>query len=482
MASQELNAKMHHLHLDDDNRWDAFLETDDENGHKSHPVYGANYDDDLFLDSDDDDGFLESDEDDEFLDTGEEDERMDGVDVMGYPWPNEMDGREEEWLDQIDDHTGHADLDEGLFDFDHLSASNEEGFQLGVFPATSYHPIDLHNNDWLQVDDEFLNSDTEDHLDQDQILAAPPLSEGSHQSHPPDDINIDEDDFLVDIETTEVHLPTPYHVPPTISPRSSSIPNPTRPIQYILPRSPQFSLGQAGAMICDQDLHQEEDHEDEFLDSDLESEIGFIVADQYLPTPDQVPDSVESEMGVYSVDQEFLDTDVDFESEMGDTTHHNAMMSEEVGYINTQALNPDHNPVESEMGIYTVDQSEHSQASSSLGSLGPTSFQAGIWEDDDEEEVVYRIPSMPVDMRHYQYPLEGQDDDFLMSDEEGLPTTPDRCEPIRLNGEVPTTGNTDDMEVDCSHERNRLTDAQPLFSDIDVLPFYDAELDEAMPA
>ena len=277
-SQTELNQKMHQLHLDDEQQFDDFLD-DDENEHH-HPNFEAYDDDDLFLDSEDDDGFLSSDDEDDFLETDEEDGRMDGVDVLGYPWPDQMDG--DDWLDQPDDH--HSGGYHGVFDFDHHREFGNLHHQAPGHPSNQ-----LFDHDDLEEDDDFLDSDEEDQPIH-HLLVRPSLS--SHHHHPSgneisandhhpdhdDDFLNDDDDFLNDVDDPETisHQSLPTHsasIPPILS--LSHIP------AYILPRSPQFSLGQAATIISDQFPNQEQEHEDEFLEFDNEgSEMGVYSADQ----------------------------------------------------------------------------------------------------------------------------------------------------------------------------------------------------------
>jgi hypothetical protein len=122
---------MHQLHLNDQQDFDDFPDDDHENQHH-HPTFEVYDDDDLFLDSEDDDGFLSSEEEDEFLDTDEEEGRMDGVDVLGYPWPEQMGGGVDDCLDEPDHQRsgGHHEVLDFDNEFDNLHDHEPE------------HPID----------------------------------------------------------------------------------------------------------------------------------------------------------------------------------------------------------------------------------------------------------------------------------------------------------------------------------------------------
>lgn len=469
----ELNNKMHQLHLSDEQDFDDLLD-DDENQHHQ-PVFEVYDDDDLFLDSEDDDGFLSSDDEDEFLDTDEEDGRMDGVDVLGYIWPEQMVGGVDGWLDEPDDRCSggyHRD-----YDFDHESGN--------LHDQALEHPSDqVFDHDHLEEDDDFLDSDVEDQSPHHLVLA-PPLSPHLYhpsgneippnEHHPDDDDEFltDDDDFLNDADNPETtsHQPLLAHtasIPPILS--LSHIP------AYILPCGPQFSLGQAATIISHQTRNQQPEEEDDFLESDNEeSEIGVYTADQYLPNPNPDP---ESEMGIYTADEEFLDSDPELVSELGDSNADHQSPH--------QAL-PE---AESEMGIYTADQVfESQQTSSFLSSNRSMDGQEGFWDDD--EEVVYRIPSVPPDdMRHYQYHQEDIDDDFLMSDGDAMSihsdlaitphNHPEHGQAIQLDEQI-IDGYNNRMNLDRPLGQNTLDAGGHYFSD--VLPFNDPEtLDEAMPA
>jgi hypothetical protein len=483
-SQTELNQKMHQLHLDDEQYFDDFLD-DDENEHYQ-PAFEVYDDDDLFLDSEDDDGFLSSEEEDEFLDTDEEDGRMDGVDVLGYPWPDQIGGGVDDWLDEPDDHRSGGY--HGSIDFDHQfdSIHHQEPFEIAERPEDQlcdpYH-------DHLQEHDEFLDSDVEDQPPH-HLLVTPPLSPHHHHpsgnevsaidhhpDHVDDDFLTDDDDFLNDADNpgTTSHQSLPTHTATTPAILSlSHIP------AYILPRGPQFSLGQAATIISHQTPNQRQEHEDDFLESDNEeSEMGVYSADQYLPNPNSAP---ESEMGVYTADEEFLDSDPELESELGDYT------ADHLFDIHQDPLEPQAE-AESEMGIYTADQVfESHQTSTNLSSTQSMGVQEGFWDDD--EEVVYRIPSVPPDdMRHYQYHQEDIDDDFLMSDGDAmsihldLPVTPHHPEhhqPIQLDERI-VNGDSDRMNLDRPLEHNALDVGGHFFSD--DLPFDNSKtLEEAMPA
>jgi len=476
----ELNKKMHQLHLNDEQDFDDFLD-DDENEHHQ-AAFEVYDDDDLFLDSEDDDGFLSSEEEDEFLETDDEDGRMDGGDVLGYPWPDQMDGGVDDWLDGPNDH--HAGGYHRIINFD-LQFDNihhQEPFEIVEHPEDQlcdpYH-------DHLQEHDDFLDSDVEDQPPH-HLLVTPPLS--PHQHHPPgNDISIidhhsdyDDDDFLTDDDVflefdnpgTTSHHPLPTHtasIPPILS--LSHIP------AYILPRGPQFSLGQAATIISHQTLNQEQEHEDDFLESDNEgSEMGVHTAYQYLPNPKPEP---ESEMGVYTADDEFLDSEPELESELGDYTA-DCQFDIHQDPLETAA------EAESEMGVYTADQVFESHQTSTF--MSPTQSMDGqgdFWDDD--EEVVYRIPSVPpVDMRHYQfqYHQEDIDDDFFMSDGDAMlihsdlaidpHNHPEHGQAIHLDGYM------NRMNLDRPLEQNTLDAGGHSFSN--VLPFNNEEtLHGAMP-
>jgi hypothetical protein len=473
-SQTELNQKMHQLHLDDEQYFDDFLD-DDENEH-NQPAFEVYDDDDLFLDSEEDDGFLSSEEEDEFLDTDEEDGRMDGVDVREYPWPDQMGGGVDDWFDEPDDHRSGGY--HGVFDFDH-----DHEFA-NLHHQESEHPSDrLFEHDHLQEDDEFLDSDVEDQQPN-HLLVTPPLSPKQHHpsgndtsvidhhpDHDDDGFLTDDDDFLDDADNTELtsHQPLSTHtacIPPI--PYLAQLP------QYILPRSPQFSLGQAATIISHQTPNQQPEEEDDFLESDNEgSEMGVYTADQYLPNPDSAP---ESEMGIYTADEEFLDSEPELESDLGDYT------ADHQFDIHQDPLEPQAE-AESEMGVYTADQFFESTFLSSTQSMDG---QEGFWDDD--EEVVYRIPSVPPDdMRHYQYQYhqEDVDDDFLMSDGDAMSihsdqaitphNHPEHGQAIHLDGDI------NRMNLDRPLGQNTLDAGGHYFSD--VLPFNNPEtLDEAMPA
>lgn len=178
-------------------------------------------------------------------------------------------------------------------------------------------------------------------------------------------------------------------------------------------------------------------------------------------------------MGDYTADQEFLDSQQELVSELGEYT------------ADQFPPNAPINEPESEMGVYTVDQYFQSSQTSLLSSAQSIIAQEGFLDDD--EEVVYQIPSMPdIDMRHYQYPPEDFDDDFLMSEGDAmsnhsdLPITPphdrDPSQRLLLDGD-----HADGMDLDCSQGRSAFeTGGQSL---LNVLPFNLAETDdEAMPA
>jgi len=477
---------MHRLHLDDEHQFDDFL--DDEAVNEYHqPNFEVYDDDDLFLDSeDDDDGFLSSDEEDEFLETDDEDGRMDGVDVLGYPWPDQMGGGVDDWLDQGDDHP--LERGQGLpgLDYDHdFHHFHDQELQ---------HPNDqLFDHDHLEEHDEFLDSDVEDHPPHQPETLSPlsphnhnpsqmDVSENDYRPDHEDDFLSDDDDFLDDaddLETTS-HQSSPNHpacIPPV--PYPSSIP------LYILPRSPQFSLGQAATIISHQTPNQGQEHEDEFLesDNDLESEMGSYSADQYIPNPH--PNSnpePQSEMGIYTADDEFLDSDPELESELGEyTADHQSSLQQDPSEFSPE--------LESEMGVYTADEYfESHKTFSFLSSSRPVSGHEEFWDDD--EEVVYRIPSVPPDdMRHYQYDQEDVDDDFLMSDGDAMsihsdilvtPHQSERLQPIHLDRER-DDGYIVRKGLECSSEPRTVEGGRHSFSN--VLPFNnEGKLDQAMPA
>jgi hypothetical protein len=469
-SQTELNQKMHQLHLDDEQYFDDFLD-EDQNEHYQ-PAFEVYDDDDLFLDSEDDDGFLSSEEEDEFLDTDEEDGRMDGVDVLGYPWPDQMGGGVDDWFDEPGNQ--YSGGGHGVFDFDH-----DHEFA-NLHHQESEHPSDrLFEHDHFQEDDEFLDSDVEDQPPH-HLLVTPPLSPHHHQpsgneipaiDHHPDD---DDDDFLTDdddfLDDADDHGATYYQPLSTHTAATPAVLSLSHIPAYILPCGPQFSLGQAATIISHQTRNQQPEEEDDFLESDNEeSEMGVYTADQYLPNPNPDP---ESEMGIYTADEEFLDSDPELVSELGDSNADHQSPH--------QAL-PE---AESEMGIYTADQVfESQQTSSFLSSNRSMDGQEGFWDDD--EEVVYRIPSVPPDdMRHYQYHQEDIDDDFLMSDGDAMsihldfPISPhDHSEHSQA---TQLDGNINRMNLDPSSALYTLG-AGGHFSD--VLPFDNSEtLDEAMPA
>lgn len=476
VSSQELNQKMHHLHLEDEGRFDAFLESDNESNHQ-YPME-RRYDDDFFLDSDlEDEPFLESDGDDDFLDTDEEDGRMEGGDVLGYPWPDQMDGGGDGWLDEVDG-SYHVDRHEDqeyadvhhqvnghdeFLDFDHepKDPPSQESHIIGEY--TTVRPF---NHDHLEIDDDLL--DSEDDPPSYQMIPSP--SSEYHRTQmdiPLDDDFLDDED---DIEDLENQLPISQYHPPSPQPLlHHSLPcfKALYPAPYIRPRSPQFSLGQARAIIVRQTGNYEYEG---FLDADdnhFESEMGVYTADQYLPDP------AGSEMGDYTADQEFLNSQREAASGLGEYT------------ADQFPSNAPINEPGSEMGVYTVDQYFQSSQASLLSSTQSMIGQEGYLDDD--EELVFAIPSMPdIDMRHYQYPLEDFDDDFIMSEGDAmsihsdLPITPphDRnpSQRLLLNGE-----HADGMDLDCSQGRSAFeTGGQSL---LNVLPFNLAETDdEAMPA
>ena len=473
-SQTELNQKMHQLHLDDEHQFDDFLDDDEDEYH--HPNFEAYDDDDLFLDSENDDGFLSSDDEDDFLETDQEDGRMDGVDVLGYPWPDQMDG--DDWLDQPDDH--HSGGYHDVFDFDHDREFDNLRHQAPEHPSNQ-----LFDHDDLEEHDDFLDSDVEDqpplHL---STTSSSPnqhdpsgndVSDNDHHPDHDDDFLNDDDDFLNDADDHETnsHQSLSTHTattPPILS--LSHIP------AYILPRSPQFSLGQAATIISHQsqdkqDQVDEQEHEDEFLESDddLASEMGVYSADQYLPDPHPAP---ESEMGVYTADEEFLDSEPELESELGDyTADHQSNLHQDPAQVGPE--------LESEMGVYTADQEfESHQTSSFLSSSRSMDGQEGFWEDD--EEVIYRIPSVPPDdMRHYQYPQGEFDDDFLMSDGDAmsihsdLPVTPRRSEHhqlIQVDEQI-VNGDSDRMNLDRPLGQNTHEAGQDAFPD--VFPFDNEE-------
>jgi hypothetical protein len=484
VSQSELSKKMHQLHLDDEQDLDDFLDHDDENEHR-HPTFDVYDDADLFLDSEDDDGFLSSEEEDEFLETDEEDGRMDGDDVLGYPWPDQMGGGVDDWLDEPGNQ--YSGGDHGVFDFDH-----DHEFA-NLHHQESEHPSDrLFEHDRLQEDDEFLDSDAEDQPPHHLLVTPPPSPNQHHPSgnevsaidhhpdHDDDDFLTDDDDFLNDADNpgTTSHHPLPTHTATTPAILSQShIP------AYILPRGPQFSLGQAATIISHQTPNQRQEHEDDFLESDKEgSEMGVYTADQYLPNPNSAP---ESEMGVYAADEEFLDSDPELESELGDYT------ADQQFDMHQDTLEPQAE-AESEMGMYTADQVfESHQTSTFLRSTQSMDGQEGFWDDD--EEVVYRIPSVPPDdMRHYQYQYhqEDIDDDFLMSDGDAMSihsdlaitphNHPEHGQAIQLDEQI-IDGYNNRMNLDRPLGQNTLDAGGHYFSD--VLPFNDPEtLDEAMPA
>jgi hypothetical protein len=411
-SQTELNQKMHRLHLDDENQYDDFLD-DDENEH-NQPTFEVYVDDDLFLNSEDGDGFLSSEEEDDFLETDEEDGRMDGVDVLGYPWPDQIGGGVDDWLDEPGNQ--YSGGDHGVFDFDH-----DHEFA-NLHHQESEHPSDqLFDHEHLEEDHDFLDSDVEDQPPHHLLvtLLSPNQHHPSgndisvidhHPDHDDDDFLTDDDDFLNDADNPET---TSYQSLPTHTACFPAILSLSHIPAYILPRTPQFSLGQAATIISHQTSNHEQEHEDDFLESDNEgSEMGVYTADQYLPNPNSAP---ESEMGVYTADEEFLDSEPEVESDLGDYT------ADHQFDIHQDPLEPQAEAeAESEMGIYTVDQVfESNQTSTFLSSTQSMDGQEGFWDDD--EEVVYRIPSVPPDdMRHYQYHQEDIDDDFLMSDGDAM--------------------------------------------------------------
>jgi hypothetical protein len=488
VASQsDLNRKMHQLHLNDQQDFDDFPDDDHENQHH-HPTFEVYDDDDLFLDSEDDDGFLSSEEEDEFLDTDEEEGRMDGVDVLGYPWPEQMGGGVDDCLDEPDHQRsgGHHEVLDFDNEFDNLHDHEPE------------HPIDpSFDNSHLKDYDEFLDSDVEDQPPN-HLLVTPPLSlhhhhpsgndllgHDHHSDHDDDFLEDDDelnDDFLDEVDDLENHASTFHQSSPTDIASIPLLPYQPPIPQYILPRTPQFSLGQAATIVSHQTPDQKQGHEDDFLDSDNEgSEMGVYTADQYLPNPHPEP---ESEMGVYTADEEFLESDPELESVFGDyTADHQSNLHQ--GPLGPQA------EAESEMGVYTADQFfESHQTSSFLTSPQSMDGQEGFWNDD--EEVVYRIPSLPpVDMRHYhyQYHQEDIDDDLPMSDGDAMSIHSDLAitphnhpahgQAIQLDNRI-VDGDSDRMNLDRPSGYNTL-DAGGHFSD--VLLFNNQEtLDEAMPA
>ena len=448
---------MRHLYLDDDERFDAFF--DQEAGDELPNLYNAP--DEMFLDSADDgsDGILESDDYDEFLDADTDAEsdfdRMDGVDVAGYPWPDPIQGEGNDWIDEVDhrrEPQGHnvpyaSDRGPGCNVASSIPAQSMSDNLFGIVP--SYR------------DDDFLESDIDD----------------DHE---------DDSDFLDGFDDAENRLPSSHRRPHDIS----IIHQPTRSIQFILPRSPQLSLGQAGDIICYRGHHLDPDggYEQEFLESDSQavSEMGIYTVDQHLPCSEH---EFEPGTGAYAVDHEYLDDPSELGSEIGDYTadHDNRIDTEieHVEYTADQEMNHCQCEGASEMGVYTADQYfEPSESSSSLDSIGLTSRQNTSRDDDDEEEVVYRIPAMPVDMRNYQYPLEDDDDDFLMSDggdamsiHSDLPITPND-EPNRQlmqSHDHLGSGGINHMEPHFTQGLSEFEGVHPLFPDEDGLPFCDTE-------
>ena len=396
------------LHLDDEDRWGAFLDDNDEDFEigTSHHVQHIEVDDDLFLASEVDDEYddndLFDDHDDDLFDSDDEgdqgqDERMEGVDVVGYPWPEQMGYNQgDDWLDEdesagpaCDDDLLDFDHNDHLFNFDHDQQQHEQmdhspvrpftygdtGEQLGADgdgddlfdddvelfedeshmehhpPAPVGHPdrhvsppmemdndlsplnpnsnlnytlnpleshvsIDvdqelldtMRDNQFLDDDDDDLfDDDDEDHSAYIPIPGSNPLPDyrdrlkqvpGNPQfSHEPSDPtrqfihdimsnlpdgdrdgNVDdsvhgEEDFFDEGHMTYLpppltHTPQVQHISPLIH---------LEPAQFILPRSPQLSLGQAGTMIYDDELFDLFESDD-----DLESEVGIYTADQYL--------------------------------------------------------------------------------------------------------------------------------------------------------------------------------------------------------
>lgn len=420
---------------------------------------------------------------------------MQGGDVFGYPWPGQTVGGVDEWLDEGKDDHPIEGYDE-LLEFDHNIGSPRVSEQLepGEYPQypSEQGPV--------EEDDEFLDSEDEDKasgttqpLSDSAACHSPPIHE--HAPMALDDEFLDDDD----IEDNEDHFPKRIEFPPLISKRllndPSDHPMPAYSTTYIRPRSPQLSLGQAGAMI---QIQGHADYHDDFLDSDheVESEMGIYTADQYLPDriaiqkvkndldADQHPPepTLQSEMGVYTADQEFLDSESEdgLEPEMGEYTEDERPES-------AHARNQYETELESEMGVYTADQEfDPSQTSHSLNSDQFMSSRDGFWTDD-EERVVFRIPSgPPIDLRHYQYPLDDLEDDFFMSDNEAMSThSHSPVTPSQRNEAVDQFGLDCDfqpMELDSliDHDKGQIMD---LGSD-DVLPFPPHDtcmLDEAMP-
>jgi hypothetical protein len=475
-SQTELNQKMHQLHLNDEQDLDDFVDDDDENQYH-HPTFEVYDEDDLFLDSEDDDGFLSSEGEDEFLETDEEDGRMEGGDVLGYPWPEQMEAGVDDWLDEPDDH--HSGGYYGGSDFDHDFGN--------LHHQEPEHPSDqVFDHDHLEEDDDFLDSDEEDqpsdHLPVTPIFAPhhlhPSRIDSAINDHHPehdDEFLTDDDDFLNDANNPEPTSHQPLHTHTAATPAILSL---SHIPAYILPRGPQFSLGQAATIISHQTPNQQPEEEDDFLESDKEgSEMGVYTADQYLPNPNPEP---ESEMGIYMADEEFLESEPELESELGDYT------ADHQFDIHQDPLEPQAE-AESEMGIYTADQVfESHQISSFLSSTQSMDGQEGFWDDD--EEVVYRIPSVPPDdMRHYQYQYhqEDVDDDFLMSDGDAMSIHSDLAITPHNHSEhgqaIHLDGDSDRVNLDRALGQNTLDAGGHYFSD--VLPFNNSEtLDEAMPA
>lgn len=451
------------LHLDDGDRWGAFL---DDNGEDfeigtSHHIQNTEFDDDLFLASEvedeHDDNDLFDDHDDDFFDSDDEgdqgrDKRMEGVHVDGYPWPEQMGyDQVDDWLDRegstdaaCDDDLLDFDHNDHLFNFDHGRQQDKQTAHSPVRPCTYGDSGGQFGDDG--DDDDFFDDDEELFEDEPHMEHHPPAPVrhpdrliSSHQDNARSplypnsdlryahhtlegDVSIDVDPELLDTMRDDQFLDDDDddlfddddedHSAYIPIPGSNELPD-YRDRLNQLPGNPQFS-------------HEPSDPTRQFI-QDIKSN---------LPDGDRDGDADDLDHG----EEDFFDGD--------QMTYHPPPLSHtpqvqhisplihlepaqfilprspqfSLGQAGTMICDDDlfdlfesDDDLESEVGVYTADQhltnDAESLTPSTLDSTRPSSPRSDLFDP------IYRIPSLPsIDMVHYGGDPKG--DEFVFDEDE----------------------------------------------------------------
>jgi hypothetical protein len=462
------------LHLDDGVRWGAFLDDDPDYAEPQtefgrHVEYSDEYDDDLFLPSDNEDDYEEDadlfdDHEDDLFDSEDEDEqggRMNGVDVVGYPWSEHVGaekGDGDDWLDEEssagacdDEHLLDFDHEDHLLDFDYHQQDQTEHSTDQLLPHDNHQEL-LHNDE--DDDEEDLFDDEEELFEDDTHTAHQPSTPAQHPdepislhqtedirprdpdpsldyaNHPPDhhdliDVDRDlldntDDDHLLDNEDDGdlfgdegylANIPVPGLNPTReYQDRSIQLPSDYPQFSNTQPyQTDRLPRGINGSELPQEDLEEEKE---EFFDEDEEPTTDHSPITPFSPVQ-HTPPLIHLEPAQYILPQ----------SPQFSLGQAGAMICD-----NDNDLFESDDDLESELGVYTADQ-YYDGADESLISSNPRSPSPCSNADMEGEEIVYRIPSLPsIDMRHYGEHNDGkeeEEDEFmLMSDEEDSIPTP----------------------------------------------------------